>query len=339
MPSRADDEAADTSALSVIDVAPTAAAALPQVPVSQRGGAVRGVGGADAAALAVAAVWGSTYVSMKVVGASLSVPSFLATRFSLGALVVTLVAFRQPGRLSRSEVRLGVEFGCLLFVILALETAGVRYTTAANAGFLIAISVLLVPLVERIGLGRRAPPGIYLCIVLGLCGVGLLTLQHGLGVHTGDVIIFAAALIRAIQIVAFGRRAQGVALSLLRVTAVELWVVAAFGATLSLVQPVHSFHEIVDLGAGTWGLLVYLGVLATAFAFLAQLYAARASSPTRVGIIMSTEPVFAAACAIVFLGEQLGPLQWLGGGLVVIAVIAGRWLEARWRGQSVVSHE
>lgn len=335
MTERAATTAVDTAVMVPLDGAATAAAGGLGRPTLGQNGAVapNRSASADAAALGVAAVWGSTYASMKVVGASLSVPSFLATRFMLGAFVLTLVALRLPGRVSRTEVRLGVEFGCLLFVILALETYGVQHTTATNAGFLIGISVLAVPLVERIALGRRSPVAIYLYMVLALFGLGLLTLQHGLTVQTGNLIVAAAALVRAVQIVAFGRRAEGVAISLIRVTAIALWVVGAVGAAAALVYPMHALNEIAALSAGNWALLIYLGLCATAAAFLAQLYATRVSSPVRVGMIMSTEPVFAAACGLLLLGERIGPLQWLGGFLVVVAIIGARRCDARSRGQ------
>ncbi|MFT2018696.1 DMT family transporter [Streptomyces sp. 796.1] len=281
--------------------------------------------------LAVAVVWGSTYVAMQWVGHYVSVPAFLFLRFALGALCITLMSLRTWRSASRTEWKIGVLFGVLLFGILFLETLGVRYTLASNAGFLIALSVMLVPIIERVFLKGRVARSIYLLALLSLAGCALLTFQQGLSVRSGDLIILAAALIRASQIVLFASRAKGEDVSLLRITAIELWVVAAGGLLLSLAQPVETLHDIGQLSVGAWLVILYLGVLGTAFAFLVQLHAARASSPTRVGLVLSTEPFFAAVFAVVLLGEHLGPAQLVGGGIILFAALVGRWLDARHR--------
>nr|WP_205409465.1 EamA family transporter [Vibrio ruber] len=69
--------------------------------------------------------------------------------------------------------------------------------------------------------------------------------------------------------------------------------------------------------------------LATAFAFLMQLYAAKMTSPTRVGLILSLEPAFAAVFALIIMGEVIGFLQGLGGALIVCAALMGRIAEGK----------
>jgi drug/metabolite transporter (DMT)-like permease len=95
-------------------------------------------------------------------------------------------------------------------------------------------------------------------------------------------------------------------------------VVAFAGLLLSFAQPEISWHQMTHLPGSVWWVIIYLGVAATAFAFLTQLHEA---SPTRVGVILSTEPFFSAVFAVVLLGEHLGPYQLAGGGLV----LGGPW--------------
>ncbi|MFJ8646742.1 DMT family transporter [Streptomyces sp. NPDC093546] len=289
---------------------------------------------ADLGVLGVAIVWGSTYVAMQWTGQYISVPAFLFLRFALGALAITALSLHLWRHVTRDELLLGCLFGVLLFAILFLETLGVRYTLASNAGFLIALSVMLVPLAERLFLRVRIARTIYPLTLLSVAGCALLTLHQGLSIRSGDLIILAAALIRAGQIVLFSARTQGRDLSLLRVTAIELWVVAAGGLLVALLQPGRSWAQITQLPTSAWLVIAYLGIAGTAFAFLVQLHAARASSPTRVGLVLSTEPFFAAVFAVILLGEHLGPLQILGGGLILLSAIAGRWVDARHRNGS-----
>ena len=66
-----------------------------------------------------------------------------------------------------------------------------------------------------------------------------------------------------------------------------------------------------------WMLLLYLVVFCTLFAFLAQNYAVKLTTPSRVSILLGTEPVFGAIFALVWLNETIEVAAWLGGLLIV----------------------
>jgi drug/metabolite transporter (DMT)-like permease len=57
------------------------------------------------------------------------------------------------------------------------------------------------------------------------------------------------------------------------------------------------------------------------FAFFAQNWALRHSSPSRVALLTGTEPVWGALFALAWLGESLTPLQWAGAAVVVGATV------------------
>ncbi|POF53494.1 DMT family transporter, partial [Vibrio vulnificus] len=59
----------------------------------------------------------------------------------------------------------------------------------------------------------------------------------------------------------------------------------------------------------------------TLFAFYVQNYAVRRTSPTRVSLLMGSEPLFGAIFAMVWLQESLTSLQLLGGALILFSVI------------------
>jgi len=45
-------------------------------------------------------------------------------------------------------------------------------------------------------------------------------------------------------------------------------------------------------------------------------------SSARAALIFCFEPLFAAVTSWLVLGERLAPLQWLGGSLIVLGMIA-----------------
>jgi drug/metabolite transporter (DMT)-like permease len=283
----------------------------------------------DLAILLVAVIWGSSYVVMQDVGRSVPAAPFLMLRFLCSLPLMMMLAARSLPRLTRDEILTGAFFGCLLYGILIQETIGVRYTSAANAGFLITVSVLLIPPLERVISRRHQMAVVYVMTVTALIGCGMLLLSNGLRPHVGDFIILGAAAVRATQITLFGRRPSGQRQSLVNLTLVEFLVVAVLAGITALASNEAPWQVAATISTQNWLLIAYLGVLGTSFAFFAQLRAARASSSTRVGLILSTEPVFATAFAVIAAGNRLDALQILGGLLIVLSAVVGRMFEGR----------
>jgi drug/metabolite transporter (DMT)-like permease len=74
--------------------------------------------------------------------------------------------------------------------------------------------------------------------------------------------------------------------------------------------------------------VIYLVLACTLFAFFAQNYAIKRSSPTRVALLMGSEPAFGALFACLWLGERISVTAWVGGGLIVVASMLAT---VRWR--------
>ncbi|MEG4685131.1 DMT family transporter [Enterobacter cloacae] len=286
----------------------------------------------DLGLLAVALSWGASYSLMQlIIHAGVTVPLFLMLRFALAVPFMFVGTRVRLSSISRGEVINGIVFGVLLYAILTFETFGVKHTSAANAGFLIALSVVLVPFFERFIGKRKQSKFIYFTCFMSLAGGGMLsfTASGSIEFNQGDILILSAALIRGFQIFMFGRQTAGKDYSLINITLIELLVVAALGlVTIVLTEPT-ALQYIPEISFSTWGLILFLSLLATAFAFLMQLYAAKITSPTRVGLILSLEPAFAALFAITIMGETLGFLQALGGGIIICAALLGRIAEGK----------
>lgn len=286
----------------------------------------------DLGLLTVALSWGASYSLMQIIiHAGVTVPLFLMLRFALAVPFMFVGTRVRLNSFTRGEVINGIVFGVLLYAILTFETFGVKHTSAANAGFLIALSVVLVPFFERFIGKRKQSIFIYFTCFMSLAGGCMLsfTVNGNIEFNQGDILILSAALIRGFQIFMFGRQTAGKDYSLINITLIELLVVAALGlVTIVLTEPT-ALQYIPEISISTWGLILFLSLLATAFAFLMQLYAAKITSPTRVGLILSLEPAFAAMFAITIMGETLGLLQAIGGGIIICAALLGRIAEGK----------
>jgi drug/metabolite transporter (DMT)-like permease len=274
---------------------------------------------ADLSLLLVALIWGTSYGVIKSALFFYPVLGLLALRFAITFALLS-PALRHLRHLGISEWGRIVGAGLVLLGIFLSETFGVQITSASNAAFLISLCVVMTPLVEWAWF-KRAPTSLeWLAAALSLFGAFLLS-GGSPTFKPGDLLIVLAALLRAVYVCMNKQVMQASRVSPLALTAVQSGVVSlgciglAFFVMHDQWQPVPSFRE----HGMFWLYMFYLVAACTLFCFFVQNHAVRRSSPTRVALLMGSEPVFGALAAYVWLHETLSLSAWIGGGLIVAA--------------------
>lgn len=282
---------------------------------------------ADAAVLAVAVVWGASYPVTKSALAYAPVLVMIFYRFAATACLMGLAARRELSAAKPGDVLRGAVLGTILAAIFTAEIAGLALTSATNAALIISLCTLFTPFLDH-GLSRRLPPPIVVCgAVIACVGVGLLV--GGLTAWTpGDALILLAAALRAVMVVSTKRLMSGRSLSSVALTAVQAATVATVAlVSLALTGGVAALA--VRAGAGFWGSVAFLSLFCTIAAFYVQNAAVRRTSPTRVGFLMGTEPLFGFALAHVLLSEPVTGAAVRGAVLIVTGTFAGLLADRR----------
>ena len=305
---------------------------------------------ADAALLGVTAIWGATFVMVKDAVTSFPVFSFMTLRFVFAALVlVPFVYLRQRGRGAEGQGSGGVGelggsnplalrlshspflplslapllIGIALFAGYAFQTAGLHLTTPAKAGFITGLSVVIVPVVAAMWLRQAPGHNAWLGVGLAMVGLALLSLQNGLAIAPGDLLVFCCALAFAAHILLTGRFAPQFDPVLL--TFGQIVVVMLLSGVAALLFDVRSSGGLTSLLAGLNRQILFAaaftGLFATSLAFGVQTVAQRFTSSTHTALIFAAEPVFAALFIFLLIGELLGPRQVLGCGLILAGMI------------------
>ncbi|WP_405726785.1 DMT family transporter [Streptomyces sp. NBC_01537] len=278
----------------------------------------------DLVLLLVAIVWGSSYLAAKTATSALPVLVVLFARYAISALVCLVLVRRPFGSFSRDEVRAGALLGLTQAAVLLLETYGVAHTSAANAGLIISLTIVLTPLLDRVSGRGGLPPKFF--AAAGVCVVAVGLLMAGNGLHaprTGDLLMLVAAVVRAGHVALVGRLTAGRDVRPLHLTAVQM----AVGSALFAVPVAGDLPALAHAGATTWTELVYLALFCSVFAFLAQTWAVQRTSASRASLLLGTEPVWAVAIGVCLGGERLTVLAALGAGLMVAGTYWGQSVE------------
>ncbi len=272
---------------------------------------------ATLALLAITASWGSTFFLIHDLLDRVPVLDFLAVRFAIASVVILLVSPRAVGRLSRESKRQAVVLGALYGVAQMLQTAGLAHTSASVSGFITGMYVVATPLFAAVLLRSRIGGLTWLAVGLAITGLGVLTLgdvSSGLGLGYGEALTLVAAMIYALHIVglsAWSRTRDALGMSILQCIVIAVICTGA-AAPGGIALPQTS---------GDWLSVGYMAVVAGAASMLGQTWAQAHLPATRVAIIMSMEPVFAALFAVLLGGESATVRMLFGGALVFTAML------------------
>ena len=271
--------------------------------------------------LAVTVIWGSTFVLTKSLLDNNSPLFYCGIRFICAALILLAAAPRRLGRgIPRSTWRRGAVLGLVLYAGFALQTVGLRFTTASKSAFFTGMMVVVTPLLHvalwrRLGLReRRLSLGNLAGVALGAFGLYLLTAPAGgpaFGI--GDALTLLCGVLFAFYIV-YLDSASGEP-DKLQLTFVQFAVCGAAGLLVAVVA------EDIRIAPTQGDLLsfAYLTLFATIVAMWVQNRFQGETTPTRAAVIFTIEPVVAAFFGYVVRGELLGPLGLAGAA----AIIAG----------------
>ncbi len=276
----------------------------------------------DLSLLLLTLLWGSTFTLVKGAMEIASPGVFLALRFGLAAAALGLVALWRRDRIGPGFWRDGLLLGLFMLAGFVLQTIGLRFTTPARSGFFTGLCVLFVPFITHFTLRRPVGVSAWGGVALAVVGVALLSSPFGGAASPdqplGDLLTLGCAVAYALQVAytsEWSPRHPLVPFTLLQVSVV-------LAGSLLLIP-----LEGARLDAGRWpelaGVVVFTGLLMTAGAFFVMNWAQRHTTAVRAALIYALEPASAALFSWALIGERLGQLGWIGGGLIVLGVVAG----------------
>jgi drug/metabolite transporter (DMT)-like permease len=279
----------------------------------------------DVVLLLVALVWGSSYITAKTVLHQHEPFMFLFYRFLATVLIMLPFTWKNLRKASKQTWYIGTVFGLFLFSIFSSETWGIHYTSASNSAFIISLTLILTPIMDWLVNKKFTGYSFFFAVCLSIIGTGLLTYKDSIVFNKGEMLILGAAFLRATQMTFTKKMTEGKTLDSSALTIIQLGVVALFSGILNLTVEDATILTLPH-SSEFWLPTLYLALFGTIFAFYAQMVFIRKTSPSRVGLLMGTEPLFGAVFSVFIGGEILSITNWIGGLCIVGATFLGRYL-------------
>jgi drug/metabolite transporter (DMT)-like permease len=268
-----------------------------------------------------AAVWGASYMFIKVALDDLSEGTIVCVRVALGAAVLVPLAAR-AGALRGLRSRWGWLIAVALVQVVVpflLITFGENHVSSALAGILVSSAPIFTALLAvRFDQAERVRGWSAVGIVIGIVGVVLLfgvDLSGDSEAILGGLMILLASLGYAVGAMLVKHRLRGIA------------PVAVAGSTM-LVAAVVTLPLLVATppsavpAADTIASMVVLGAGGTGFAFLWFYTLIAELGPSRASVIAYIAPAFSVLYGATLLGEAITMATVAGLALI----LSGSWL-------------
>lgn len=239
----------------------------------------------------------------------------LAVRFTIGALLLSIVFHKRLLRMDQSILWKGALLGVLLYAAFALQTVGLQFTTPSKNAFLTGVNVVIVPFIAWILYKRKLDTFELFGAVLALIGVAVLSLQWSTTINIGDLLTLGCAVMFAFHIfytARFVRTEDAVLLTLLQM------VVAAVISCVTVIGMGEMSFSMEPQGISS---VLYLAVFSTTLAFLMQTVGQKHLSETKAAIILSTESVWGMIFSVALAYELLTFRMFLGALIIFIAIL------------------
>lgn len=270
---------------------------------------------ADLMLLMITVFWGASYMLTKLGLGNLEPFNLTAIRFIIAFILSSAVFHKQVLSADKKTIKYSLILSILLVGMFISMTYGLQYTTASNAGFLISLSVVLIPVISYLFLKQNIEKKIIFSLCLVVIGIALLTLDTQFKVNVGDLLCLLCALFCAVHVVVIGiftREVDSIALGILQLGFAGLFCIIISMLTENVKLPNTPV---------SWFSVLMLSIFCTAVGYIVQSTAQQYTSATHTGLILSLEPVFSAILSYIFLKENLAVRGYVGAAFMLISVL------------------
>ncbi|MBQ3378794.1 MAG: DMT family transporter [Clostridia bacterium] len=277
-----------------------------------------------------AIIWGTAFAAQRS-GMDLIEPiTFTASRMVLAAAAVGCAALvmarkgaraavertpEEDKRYKKNTIAGGILCGVFLSTATIFQQIGLVYTTAGKAGFITAMYMLLVPVVNFIVFRKKNTWLVWTAVLTGVIGMYLLCVNEGLSLTRGDTLVCICAVLFTGHILCCDRfAARG---DPIRISAIQFVTAAVISGAAAFIAEDPSWDKVISAAIP----ILYCGIVSGGIGYTLQIVAQRSTDPTVASLLLSLESVFAIIAGALILGERMSPRELVGCAVMFAAII------------------
>lgn len=272
--------------------------------------------------LITTAIWGTAFAFQRMGMDSIEPATFSAVRMLLAAVAVTPLVFLGKGKeipdkrsYRKNTIVGGILCGLCLGTATIFQQVGIVQTSAGKAGFITAMYMLLVPVINLIMFRKKSPVVVWIAVLIGILGMYLLCINEEFSLSRGDALVSVCALIFSFHIICtdhFVQNANPIGMSV-----IQLYVTALLSAAVAAFTESPSINDVKTAIIP----ILYCGLGSGAIGYTLQIVAQKFTEPAVASLLMSLEAVFAVLGGTLILGEKMTGREAIGCLVMFIAVI------------------
>lgn len=281
------------------------------------------------AAMLTIAIWGTTFISTKVLLTDFQPVEILFFRFVLGFLALLIVYPRLlKGTTFRQEVTFAAAGLCGVCLYYLLENIALTYTMASNVGVIISVAPFFTAILSHLFLKgeEKLRANFLIGFLIAMAGIALISF-NGSSLHlnlTGDLLALLAALVWACYSILTRKISSYGYHTILTTRRVFFYGLLFMIPTLFLFDfnwdPARLAEPVNLLN------LLFLGLGASALCFVTWNFAVKLLGAVKTSIYIYMVPVITVAASVLLLHE---PFTWMTGAGTVLTLSGLLLSEAR----------
>ena len=270
--------------------------------------------------LLTAFIWGIAFAFQRSGMEYIGPVTFMAARCFLAVIFLAVLCMVKYGakdafRYDRPTLIGGL--GCGLFMTVAnnLQQIGMVTTEAGKAGFITAMYILIVPVINVLFLRKKEPMKTWIAVALGVFGLNLLCAAGHAKVEAGDLLVFGCAVFFSFHILCSDRFAGEA--QIIKMSFIQFLVSFVLSTLTAFLTEDVSF-------AGIWEgrvAVAYCGIISAGVGYTLQIVGQKYVKPAAASLIMSFEAVFAVLGGWLLLREELSARELLGCAVMFVAIV------------------
>lgn len=281
------------------------------------------------AGIVMASIFGLTFIFTKRALETLTPMVLLAYRFSIAAIIMTILNFFKIINLDYKDkpikgvIALSIFYPAISFVF---ETIAVQYTTTSQAGIMVSLMPICVMLLGIAFLKERPTSMQKLFVFSSVVGVIITVIfSHNDEFANSIGIIFLIISVFSGSIQNVLSRKYSKHFTTVEITFAMVWIGAIFFTLISIIQGVlnNNLYESFILSMKSTNSLVsvlYLSILASVIAFFAMNYMLSKLPAVNASVFTNLATIISILAGIIIEKENFYWYQILGGFFIILGV-------------------